>query len=185
MHGKSAFWIPLVRWAQMDPLPSSSLTLPISPSLPFPSTPLLSPHYSITIYILHQPLSPSKCPYSYCIPALPLTPHFRFFGTILCHPPATNTFPHHYISISIVSQGFLPLPDPSYPPAPACPLPPFSLFFKWFMVAFLHVFLFYSIYTYTYMIYCIEYQVFDHFFWGATSCQGRGKVYPFGVVTRP
>src|ERR1700677_1179836 len=66
----------------------------ISPSLLFPRTPLLSPHYPIPIYILHQLFIPFQCPHSYCILGLP---HVCFFGLFLaisspcpCLPPCPH-----------------------------------------------------------------------------------------------
>src|ERR1700733_2363127 len=91
----------------------------------------------------------------YVSPA-PLLPHFRFFRPFTFVPllPAPSpTIPH---LLTLFSMPLHPcLIHPTLLPLPVPPLPLLSLFDQ-FMNAFLHIFLFQSIYTCTYMIYCIE-----------------------------
>src|ERR1700729_2524192 len=138
--------------------PTLLLLLPpfISPSLPFPRTPLLSPHYPIPKYILHRLFSPSKCPHSYWILGLPPYPPFSLFWTVFSHLPAISTLPHHFISIAIVYQSspFTSWPIPS--PCPCLPPCPHFRFFGRFFDVLLHVFLSHFVYTCTYIIISIE-----------------------------
>src|ERR1700728_1850359 len=146
--------------------PTLILLLPpfISHSLPFPSTPLLFPHYPIPIYILHRLFIPSQCPHSYCILALPPYPPFSLFWTVFSHLPAISTLPYHFTSIAIVSQGppFTSWPIPS--PCPCLPPCPHFRFFGCFFDALLHVFLSHFVYTCTYMIISIEWREFNRYF---------------------
>ena len=139
--------------------PSLMLLLPpfVPPSLPSPIAPLLFHHSYIPIYILQRLFFPSQCLHSYCIPALPPSlPFFAFFGSFLAIPllPAPSSIITHLFPL--FSKAFSPLPGSPYSPTPTCPPCPHFRFFEQFMDAFLHVFLFHSIYTCTYMIYCIE-----------------------------
>ena len=148
-------WLGESKWTPVPHAPPTSLStsLPTLPNCPPPISPRLYTY-------IHPPTTfffPSQCLHSYCIPALPpFLPFFAFFSSFLAIPllPAPSSIIIHLFPL--FSKAFSPLPDPPYSPTPACPpLPPFSLF--WTIYGrFLHVFLFHSIYTCTYMIYCIE-----------------------------
>ena len=116
--------------------PSPLLLLPpfISPSLPFPRTPLLYPHYPIPIYILHRLFTPSKCPHSYCILGLPPTPHFRFFGLFLAISLLSALSPTILYPLLLFIKALHSLPGPSHPPAPACPPAPIFAFLDAFLM---------------------------------------------------
>lgn len=145
-------WLGESKWTPCPHLPPPPL---IPPSLPLPTAPLLFSHYSIPTYILQRLFVPSQCLHSLYTSPAP-SPSFSLFGSFLAIPllPAPSSIITHLLPL--FPKAFYPLPDPPYPPTPACPPCPHFRFFEQFMDAFLHVFLFYYIYTCTYMIYCIE-----------------------------
>lgn len=141
-------WLGESKWIPFPHAPPTSLcsSLPTLPKCPPPISPLLYTYIHPQTTFFPIPMPPFIL---YTSPA-PLPPIFS-------HSPATSTLLHNYTSISFVFQGFLSLAWFTLLPYPCPPPPaPHFRFFEQFMDAFLHVFLFHSIYTCTYMIYCIE-----------------------------
>jgi hypothetical protein len=155
----------------LTPLSSCSPYLPLY-LLSYPHQ--LHPFYLHIIIYLYKFLTdffiPPKHPHSYCMPAQPPTLPFRFFVLFIAFPllPAPYTIFPIYIPLLFYIPP--PLPGPPHPPTP---YPSFSLFDS-FMDAFLHVFLFYSIYTCTYMITSIESMTFDRFLGVKPAARARG-----------
>jgi hypothetical protein len=109
----------------MDPLPSYPPYLPsYLPPCPLQMLPFCFPIITY-IYTSHtDSFIPSQCSYSYCIPAQPPYPHFRFFRPFLAIPllPVPSPIIAHPSPLLFKAPYFLP--GPFHPPAPACPPAP-------------------------------------------------------------
>jgi hypothetical protein len=116
---------------QVSPNGPPALMLPLppfmSPSLSSPTAPLLFPHHSIHIHILHRLFIPSQYLHSYCIPPCP-HPTISLFRPFIAIPllpaPSTTTINQ----LQLFFKAFHPLHGPSHPPAPACPPTPIFAF---------------------------------------------------------